>query len=276
MLKGTLSRAAGTGVTGSPYTITQGTVTDSANPNYDITFVADSTLTITPRPVTVTPKALTKVYGATDPTLTFTASGLYSTDVLSGTLTRVAGDSVNGSPYAISQGSVNNAGNPNYAITCGSAALTITPAPLKIVMGAFSKVAGASDPDFSASPTVITGLVNSDAISGSFARTAGDVAGKYAISLGSVTAGSNYKITFTANFLTITKSLTRYMMASDGNASTINTIEGPTTVYDMKGAMVWNGNMEFGSVTSLQNALQSGRYVVKNQAAGSFIWVNQK
>ena len=273
-LKGALTREAGEGV--GTFKILQNTLKDSANPNYTITFVPDSLLTITKRLVTVTPKTLSKVFGATDPTLTYTATGLSGTDVLSGTLHRATGE--NKGTYAIDSGSITTAANANYTVKFTSGVnFTVTAAPVKIVMGAFTKASDATaDPDFSASPTVITGLVGSDALTGTFSRAAGSAVGKYAITLGSVTAGSNYSITFVTNYLTITKPIARYMMANDGTAPTISNIAGETMVYDMKGSLVWNGNMELGSVGAIENALQPGRYVVKNRAVGSFIWFKQQ
>ena len=44
------------------------------------------------RPVTVTADAKSKVYGATDPTLTYTAGALVGSDSFTGSLARVSGD----------------------------------------------------------------------------------------------------------------------------------------------------------------------------------------
>lgn len=83
-------------------------------------------VSIAPKAVTVTADAKSKVYGAADPALSYTASGLEGTDTLTGTLTRASGEDVG--TYAIGQGSVTNANNPNYDITFVGADLTVTPA----------------------------------------------------------------------------------------------------------------------------------------------------
>jgi autotransporter-associated beta strand protein len=70
--------------------ITQNTVTNANNSNYDITFV-DGTLTINRRPVTVTADNKTRVYGDANPALTFavaadgtgTSRGMYNSQTLS-------------------------------------------------------------------------------------------------------------------------------------------------------------------------------------------------
>src|SRR6185369_16944900 len=119
----------------------------AVNANYTISFTGN-TLAITPATLTIAAQTKSKTYGAADPTLTFTASGLQFTDtqsgVLTGTLTRAVGESVAGSPYAITQGTL--AANGNYAISFTGNTLAITPATLTIAAQAKSKTYGAADP----------------------------------------------------------------------------------------------------------------------------------
>ena len=91
---GALSRDAGEHVSGSPYAITQGTLT--LGTNYDPHVRRRRSLPITPRPVTVTADAKSKVYGDADPALTYqiTSGTLASGDDFTGALTRVAGETV--------------------------------------------------------------------------------------------------------------------------------------------------------------------------------------
>ena len=93
--------------------------------NYDITYNT-AVFTITPRPVTVTADAKSKVAGEPDPTLTYqiTAGSLAFDDVFSGALTREPGEAVG--TYAILQGTL--ALNSNYTLTYVGANLTITDA----------------------------------------------------------------------------------------------------------------------------------------------------
>jgi hypothetical protein len=83
-------------------------------------------LTITPRPITVTADAQTKVYGNSDPALTYkiTSGSLAFTDTFTGALARAAGESVG--TYAITQNTL--ALNGNYTLTYVGANLTITKA----------------------------------------------------------------------------------------------------------------------------------------------------
>ena len=78
------------------------------------------------RALTITPTTgLSKVYGASDPTLTYSISSgsLYSTDVLTGALSRASGENVN--TYSITGGTL---GNANYALTFIPATFRITQA----------------------------------------------------------------------------------------------------------------------------------------------------
>ena len=106
------------------------------------------TFTIAPATLTVTADAETKVYGQSDPAFTYEVSGLQPgdqvSDVLSGELGRVAGETVDGGPYAISQGTL--ASNDNYTIAFAGDNLTITPATLTVTAAAETKVYGQSDP----------------------------------------------------------------------------------------------------------------------------------
>jgi hypothetical protein len=127
VLSGSLTRDPGETVLGGPYAIKQGKLT--ANTNYTIAFTGN-VLAITPATLTVTADPQTKVYGSADPALTYTVSGFQFSDtammVLSGSLTRVAGETVLGGPYAIKQGTL--AANTNYTIAFTGDSLTITPA----------------------------------------------------------------------------------------------------------------------------------------------------
>src|SRR4029079_16394510 len=123
---GSLTRAAGETVAGSPYAISQGSVDNS---NYAISYTG-ANLTVTALAVSVTADAKTKTYGDVDPALTFVSSPAVGsllangqTIGFTGSLTRAAGETVAGSPYAINQGSVDNS---NYATTYNNANLTIT------------------------------------------------------------------------------------------------------------------------------------------------------
>lgn len=199
--------AATATVTGGPYAITaSGATGGTFDPaNYSVAY-ADGVLTLTPRPITVAADNQTKVYGTADPALTFTAAGLVNGDTLAGVLARAPGETVPGSPYVITQGSVDGASNPDYAIAFTPGALAITPAALGIAATDATRLYGDPNPAFTAS---FTGLVNGDTpvdIAGLAFATGATVAsnvGTYAITpFGAV--NPNYLISYADGTLAIT------------------------------------------------------------------------
>ena len=93
----------------------------------------------------------------------------------------------------------------NYVLSADPTITTdILPATVEVRVDAKSKVYGSADPVFT---HAVTGLVGSDTLSGSIARVAGENAGEYAITQGTLAVGSNYTLSFTGATLTITKAL---------------------------------------------------------------------
>jgi len=118
----------------------------------------------------------------------------------------VPGETVAVSPYAITQGTVTNANNPNYSITFVNGQLVITPAPLPIAADNKTRLYGDANPPLTAT---FSGLTNGDtaaAIPGVALTTPAVPAsnvGNYAINVGSG-ANSNYTITYVNGQLAIT------------------------------------------------------------------------
>ncbi|PJJ06974.1 SprB-like repeat protein [Flavobacterium sp. 1] len=193
---GALTRVAGENI--GTYAINQGSL--SAGSNYTISY-AGANFTITAKPITVTATpSQTKVYGTTDPVFAYTVSpSLIGSDAFTGTLTRVAGENIGN--YAINQGSL-TAGS-NYTISYVSANFTITAKPITVTATASqTKVYGTTNPVFAY--TVSPSLVGSDAFTGALTRVPGENIGNYAITLGNLSAGTNYNITYVSKDFTIT------------------------------------------------------------------------
>ncbi len=172
--------------------------------NYMITF-ADGVLTVTPLPITVTANNQAKVYGQPDPTLTFTAPTVNS-DVLNGMPVRTPGETVVGGPYAIMQGTVTNAVNPNYNITFVNGQLVVTPANLTIAADDKARLAGQPNPPFTATGSGFKlGQTFTD-LNGSLVlttpATTASPAGAYPIVPGGVSS-TNYIIAFVDGLLLV-------------------------------------------------------------------------
>lgn len=191
------------------YTITPSGLSNS---NYDISFVA-GTLTVNPKAVTVTGgiTASDKTYdGTTAATLNGTAAvieGKIGNDELTvevGTGTFADKNVGTDKTVTINSFTFGGAKAGNYQMAASghqaTAQASITPAALTITAEAQSKTYGDADPEFTYTSD---GLISPDAISGSMSRVAGEDVGTYAIGQGTLTAGSNYNITFTSANLTI-------------------------------------------------------------------------
>lgn len=203
-LTGSLTRTPGNSV-GVYATSASALLENENNHNYAITPV-NSALTISARPVTVTPDAKTKVYGNAEPEFTYsiTSGNLVGDDALVGSLTRTAGTSVGG--YVISaQGFNGEENNSNYAVTTQTGLLSITQRPITVTPDPKSKVFGMQDPTFTYSVTS-GNVVKGDSLYGSLSRVAGESPGSYLISAVGLTQGEenyNYQITAANGELTI-------------------------------------------------------------------------
>ncbi len=199
-----LTRLAGENVGGYAISLTP-------DINYSVTYTG-ANFYITPATLTVAANPQSKVYGTTDPALTYSASGFQFSDnagsVLNGALSRATGQNVGN--YAIGQNTL--AANANYTIAYTGNNLAITPAPLNVAANPQSKLFGTPDPALTFS---VTGLVDNPALgiadtagsvlSGALARVPGESAlgGPYAITQGSLAADSNYTLGFTPSNLSI-------------------------------------------------------------------------
>jgi len=154
-LSGSLIREVGEDVIGSPYSITNNTLT--AGNNYLLT-VLPGEFTIIPASLTVAAENKTMVYGSTSiPDLTYviTDGSLFFTDTFSGELTREPGNNVG--TYDITQGDL-TIGN-NYNLTFIDGFFEITPASLTVTAQDKYIYDGDPLPDFA---SIISGFVNGD------------------------------------------------------------------------------------------------------------------
>lgn len=191
ILSGNLDRALGTDV--GNYAITIGSL---HNNNYDIILVSNN-LSITKRSITITADSKSKVYGASDPSFTYTitSGSLVGSDAFTGKLSRTTGENVG--TYAITIGTLNN---NNYNISFVSNNLGITKRPITVTADSKNKVYGDIDPVFTY--TVTSGsLVDGETFY--LSREGGEDVGSYAINY--VKPSSNYNVTLISNNLTIEK-----------------------------------------------------------------------
>ena len=201
VMTGALARAEGNDV--GDYNITQGTL---GAPNYTISFTG-AKFTITKATLAITADDKTKIYGAADPKLTYTVTGLKYEDtkeLVSGALARATGEQVG--VYAINQGSL-TASN-NYTISFTGANLTITKTGLTITANNNSITYGEAP---AGSGVTYSGFVEGDdenkldvsTLDYDYSYTQfGDVGNDYTIMPKGLTS-ENYDITFVAGTLTV-------------------------------------------------------------------------
>ncbi len=232
ILTGALSRTTGENV--NTYAINQGTL--SAGGNYTVSFTAGRTFAITPATLTVAPNTgQSKVYGDNDPTLTYTPTGFKLTDtqsILTGALSRAAGENVN--TYAINQGTLSAGNNYTISFTTGRT-FAITPATLTVTANANqSKVYGDSDPTLAYTPTGFKLTDTQSILTGALSRTTGENVNTYAITQGTLSAGSNYTITFTAGRTFAITPATLTVTANTGQSKVYGNSD-PTLTYTPTG-----------------------------------------
>ncbi|MBR1881200.1 MAG: hypothetical protein IJ804_10725 [Prevotella sp.] len=117
---GTYSTAIPQGIDAGNYTIYYKVV---GGTNYnDVAEAGPVSKSIAKKALTITADAKSKVYGADDPALTYTSSGLVEGDAITGVLTRTEGENVG--EYDITQGTL-TAGD-NYSISYAGAKLSIS------------------------------------------------------------------------------------------------------------------------------------------------------
>ncbi|WAC25383.1 MBG domain-containing protein [Blastomonas sp. SL216] len=252
--------ATTTGLTSSvgSYAITQGSL--AASSNYALTYVGNN-LTVTARPITVTADALSRIYGNANPALTYTVGGqgLVNGDTLTGALATTAGLTSNVGSYAITQGSL--AAGSNYALTYAGANLTVTARPLTITADALSRIYGNANPALTFTVGG-QGLVNGDTLTGALATTAGLTSnvGSYAITQGSLAAGSNYELTYTGANLTVTA---RPLTVTADALTRIYGNANPALTYTVGGQGLVNGDTLTGALATTAGLTSNvGSYVI--------------
>jgi hypothetical protein len=257
ILSGALSRVAGEDV--GTYVIEQGTLT--AGDNYDIVFISDD-FTINKATLTITADSgQSKVYGETDPVLTYTVSGYQRSDddnILSGALSRIAGENVG--TYAIEQGTL-TAGD-NYDIVFVSDDFTINKATLTITADANqSKGYGETDPVLTYTDSGYQGTDDNSILSGALSRAAGENVGTYAIEQGTLTAGDNYDIVFVSNDFTINKAT--LTITADANQSKGYGETDPVLTYTDSGYQHSDNNSILSGALSRAAGEDVGIYAIE-------------
>ncbi|ARS39462.1 hypothetical protein CA265_07280 [Sphingobacteriaceae bacterium GW460-11-11-14-LB5] len=172
--------------------------------NYTLGSVATTSANISAKPIALTADAKTKVYGSADVALTYTLStgALATGDVITGSLSRAAGENIGN--YAIAQNTI-SAGT-NYIITYTPADLVITRKALVITADNKNKNFGDANPALTASYNGFAGTETAAVLTSPVALSTTAIttspAGNYPITA-SGAAAANYSISYVAGTLTV-------------------------------------------------------------------------
>lgn len=208
-LSGKLTRTTGENV--GKYSLLQNNLTLANNPHYNITFVS-ADLTINPASLVLTPQDKTKVYGAAEPTMSFSATGLKFSDtvevVQNEVYTTMTGAQATVGTHAIT---LTEATADNYTISYApkAATLTVTPANLVLKPSSLSKVYGDSDPVLSYTALGFQydddkKVIDESNLEYSVKTDSAAVVGEHKIYMDGASA-DNYQISYQVGTLTVTK-----------------------------------------------------------------------
>jgi len=254
----------------------------SSSPNYSVASQVTGTLTITPRPLTITADNATRFYGDPNPAFTATFDGLASFD------TPATLGALNFSTQATQASGVGDWGiifstvnSPNYAVTPRFGTLTIAPAPLTFQsLADLSRVYGRANPEMTLPE--MGGLKNSDTVASlglAFDAPALNAdAGTYTYRL--TTTNPNYELAsgtglFRIDPAPLTVAITptgrlygeanpeSYAFTANGlvfgqSAASVLAINNPASLYSNVG------------VYSLMPVLNTGNYVITSITGGAF------
>jgi len=238
----------------------------SRKDQYTLTQPTGITANITTRPIAVSGvSASNKVY---DGTTVATLSG--------GTIDTVSGDIVTlnigtgvfanknvGTAMVVTASgySISGPDAGNYTLTTQPTGITASITPYPITVTADAKSIQQGDDDVALTYSV-DDLLGSDVITGALTRDVGDTAGTYAILQGTLSAGSNYIITFNgADFVITDKPVfldpVVPQLAFTGRAN--------ARIFNLQGVQVWSGVLDVNEGRVAMPNLGMGRWVVKLQ-----------
>ena len=171
--------------------------------------------------ITITAASASKVYDGTVLTkneVTVTDGRLFEGDRLvataTGSATGVADTHEGNNPvadgYKIMHGDVDV--TANYNITAVAGTLTVEPRTVTVRAEGKSKASGEPDPALTYS---VDGLVGDDVLTGALSRAAGEDAGTYEITQGTLAAGDNYRVAYEGNALTVNPRLIVHHVFAD-------------------------------------------------------------
>ena len=127
----------------------------------------------------------------------FSSAGLLNSDTVTNVALASGGAAATAAvgSYSIVPSGAQGVGLANYLIGYSNGLLSVGQAPLTVTANAQSKTYGTADPALTYQVTS-GALANGDGFAGSLSRVAGENVGNYLIQQGTLTAGSNYSMSY--------------------------------------------------------------------------------
>ena len=242
------------------------TATRVGNANYNDVTSQPHEVAVNKRDVQVTAAPKSKVYGNDDPALTYsiTSGSLVNDDEFNGALSRVSGESVADSPYAIEQGTLSLPAS-KYVLHYVGDDLTIDPRPITVTPDIDqSKVYSDDDPPLTFHLAVGSSLgfddTLEDATDGALSRTSGEDVGTYPINKGTLTATGNYTLSFVSNDVTFAITPKPITITPSANQSKYYGQDDPTLAFTPSPALKSGDN--FTGALSRAAGTNVGNYAI--------------
>jgi len=166
---------------------------------------------------------------------------------------------------------ITGTGSGNYTLTeLNGLTSNITAYPITVTADAKTIIQG--DTDISLTYTA-TSLLVGDTWGGELVRTAGDTAGSYQILMGTLSASSNYSITFEG---------ADYVIAPIPAMTNPVVLQVPfmglasACVYNLQGQQVWSGVLNVNFDRFVMPNIGAGAWVVKLQLGNTIKYVNMR
>ncbi len=190
--------------------------------NYGVT-ISNGTLAVMPRALLLVADDKTRPYGAGNPALTGTLTGVQNNDAITASYATTANTNSSVGNYAITA-SVEDPGNKlsNYSVTISNGTLSVTAASLSVAADDQARSYGAPNPSFTGT---LIGVQNGDNITASYSTTAdtNSPVGSYSIVPALNDPDNrltNYLVISTNGTLSVTNAATTLSLISSQNPST--------------------------------------------------------
>ncbi|NYF88766.1 MBG domain-containing protein [Tunturiibacter empetritectus] len=269
---GSTCSALNTGLAVGTYGIT---FTYSGDTNY-LPATGNTTLTVTPAPLTITVNNISRLYGASNPTFTGSLTGVASGDTILVAYSSVATVSSPVGPYPIIA-TLTTAGTTslsNYTVTNTPGTLTVTAIPITVTVLSTSRQYGQSNPPFNSTTlgvlngnTVSGGTINGDVLTIAYSSPATATSPAATYPINATVAGANvgnYAITVTPGTLTVTQAI---LTITVGNATRVYGAANPAFTSMVTGAL--NGDTFTNSYsTTATVASPVGSYPINDIIGG--------